>query len=565
MDTSESKNFFKLAFILLNIVLNHLRNVFKEEWDKRYPNNPWSDDNTSLQYFISQEQQGSKWKKNKSKIPNSGDRNDWDPTTLFFMLLYSSSINLPRACALYAHIDKLRELRNNHFGHPSKASLSDPDFEAIYRDIETCMVGLNCGADMKQKMEDVKTGVIKLSENDVESMKNKIQTLNDKVDLVLKLEEYGRKHLKFMSKVICGLLLVLTVTVLFLVLTIIVALLLGHSIPIQRISQSLHSMYIGKTEFNNLHLSRPVETYFPESRKPNYYVGHTYEINTASNMLANGSYQMVSVVGAPAIGKTATAVAIGQTLKGKHAFRVAFVDFKEVDDSPCPEMKKHVFKYILLSLGEDRFQEVTPTEFLFNIKRLATHKTLLILDNIENVLGTTTKPRCDEITQIICACLSINNIKILSTSRKHFDIIGVHIHVIKLSPLSVDDSVALLSKQNLDLSESSMVEISRAAGGIPLLLELIGSQLQSGTIEEEELVLQLKETPILVIVNDTQAMTDSSNYYKVLKILFDGLEPEMQDTFIVLGTVSTSFNQATANAVVQISLNNKTDLSSLVN
>ena len=180
-------------------------------------------------------------------------------------------------------------------------------------------------------------------------------------------------------------------------------------------------------------------------------------------------------------------------------------------------------------------------------------------------MGSRTKPRCDEITQIICAVFSINSIKILSTSKKHFDVIGVHIHVIELGPLSVDDSVALLTKHNLDLSKRSMVEISKAAGGVPLLLELIGSQLQSRTIKEEELVLQLKETPILVIVNDIQAMTDSSNYYKLPKILFDGLEPEMQDTFIVLGTVPTSFNQATANAVVQISLYNKTDLSSLVN
>ena len=184
MDASEFKNFFKLAFILLEVVLNLLRDVSKEEWDKRYPNNPWLDDNISLQYFISQEKQAGTWK-NRLNIPNSGDHNDWDPSKLFFMLLYSSSINLPPACTLYVHINKLRELRNKHFGHPSKASLSDPDFEAIYRDTETCMVGLNCGAGMKQKMDDIKTGVTKLSENDIEDMKNKIQKLNDKFDLVL--------------------------------------------------------------------------------------------------------------------------------------------------------------------------------------------------------------------------------------------------------------------------------------------------------------------------------------------------------------------------------------------
>ena len=562
MDTSESKNFSKLAFILLEVVLNHLRDVFKEQWDKRYPNNPWLDDNISLQHFISLEQQGSRWKKNKSSMPNSGDRNDWDPSKLFFMLLYSSSINLPPACSLYAHINKLRELRNKHFGHPSKASLSNQEFEAIYKDIVTCMDGLNCHADMKQKMDDIKTGVIKLSENDVESMKSKIQTLNEKFDLVLQLVEYGRKHLKLMLKIIRGFVLALTLLTMVFLVIIIIALLFGHSTPIPRIIQSIHSKYIVKTESHDLHI--PVETYFPQSKKPHYYVGHTYEIDTASNLLANGTYQMVSIVGAPAIGKTATAVAIGQTLIEKHDFQVAFVDFKEIDDTPCSEMKKHVFKYILLSLRGDRFEEITLTEFIFNVSRLAMQETLLILDNIENVLGTSVKQRCDDVTQIIHACLSINNIKILSTSRKHFDVIGVHIHVIKLSPLSVDDSVASLRKRNLDLTERSIVDISEAAGGVPLLLELIGSKLQSGTIEEEELVSQLKETPILVIVNDTKAMTDSSNYYKLLKILFDSLEPDTQDTFIVLGTVPTSFNQATANAIVQISLHNKTDLSDLV-
>ena len=198
MDASESRNFFKLAFILLEIVLNHLTDVSKMEWDKRYPNNPWLDDNNSLQFFINQEKQNGTYKKNKLNIPSSGNRNDWDPTKLFFMLLYSSSINLPPACSLYKHVNKLRELRNKHFGHPANTSLSDQDFEAIYKDIETCMVGLNCSADTKQKMEDVKTGAIKLSDNDVRSL---LQKMDD-----------NWKHLKLITMLLLGVLAILIMT-----------------------------------------------------------------------------------------------------------------------------------------------------------------------------------------------------------------------------------------------------------------------------------------------------------------------------------------------------------------
>ena len=40
MSKKEEQNFYKLAYIVVNIVTEALRTVFKTEWDKLYPHQP---------------------------------------------------------------------------------------------------------------------------------------------------------------------------------------------------------------------------------------------------------------------------------------------------------------------------------------------------------------------------------------------------------------------------------------------------------------------------------------------------------------------------------------------
>ena len=136
------------------------------------------------------------------------------------------------------------------------------------------------------------------------------------------------------------------------------------------------------------------------------------------------------------------------------------------------------------------------------------------------------------------------------------------IYDIKLSPLSQRESLQLLSSLYPDVQQNSKLQLSNSAGGIPLLLEVLGSLLKEG-VYEEDLLLKLEATSILALVNNT--LTDSSNYYKILKAIFDSLDPDLKDTFLALATIPMSFNQVTANVVVTISLRKKINLVPLVN
>ncbi|XP_072015585.1 uncharacterized protein [Amphiura filiformis] len=567
MDTPENKNFFKLAFILLEITTERLRNIFKQEWDTQHPNNPWRDDNNSLQYFIHILKNGGTWKNNKSKVPKSGDRNDWDPTALFFMLLYSGALNLH--AMLKQHVNKLREIRNEYFGHPSSASLSDTKFQVVYKDIEVCMCALNCSATVKKQMDDIRIGVMKVPEDYMKVVDEKLckierleadnqDHLLDLQNAVRKMQNAVRKNYELLTQLQVAVrkkykLILLTAFILVLVILI-----------------SVIYMYLQYLQLNPHHTDlrhgrtcQNSKTYFPESNKPNYYVGHNWEIDTATNLLTNGTYQMITITGPPAIGKTATAVAIGQVLKKRHNFQVAFVDFKQLKYLNSTQIREDMFREIAFSLGGVPETDVDSLQkFKTYMRKITSFPTLLILDNTENILDFESKT---EFFKVIKLCLATNNIQILATSRTDFDITGVSMYPIKLEPLSEEQSVEVLLKLSPSLQESSVLEISKKIGGVPLLLELTGSLLQRGVYEEDELIAKLEELPILTIVNDTIDLTESSNYFKFLKTLFDGLDADLQNTFIALGTIPMSFDQITANLVAKPNLTGRVNLYLLVN
>ena len=513
MYSRQEKLFFKLTYILHHIVLSRLREVFKEEWDKRFPQTPWMDDQTSLQMFRNTEQRGPNWRTNKSRIPKSGDRKQWDMTALFFMTLYTHAINLPKTSSFYTHIDHLRQIRNKFFGHHPKAEISELNFEQVYQDIKTCLLGLKCTSAMMQELYDIK---------------NEITVVNELI----------RKETCNQS------LLTIIVILIASVVVFVVPFICVYS-PLFRELQGGHKCQ---------------STYFPESRKPSYFVGREREISTVTNLLANGQHRIVNIVGPPAFGKTATAVAIGQRLRKEYNFRVAFVGLAELNMTSKSKGSKDILNDILVSLNGVPKASITLRDFRTQIGRLTTRKTLLILDNVETILRSSDQ---HHYLDLLKSCLEFDTIHLLSTSQQYFEIIGTTIHRMELGPLSAPESFAVLQKLNLDLRESTLLKIAEKTGGVPLLLEIIGSQLQTGVLEEEEIYLHLDRMPILSIANRTDDI--NQNYFNMLKTVFTLLPPNQQDAFVALSAITKSFNQDSANVVVTISQNKTVNLSTLVN
>ena len=147
----EQENFVKLTTVIVDILPYHLRQVFRDEWRNRFPGLQWTNDAASGLLIYNQIP---KSVRNNKKIINDalkdmillGKVESWDPTALFFLLLFSG-LNLVGKCRpkgqrnppleICEHIDRLREIRSLYFAHVAKMSWSNTDFTNIMGEIKT--------------------------------------------------------------------------------------------------------------------------------------------------------------------------------------------------------------------------------------------------------------------------------------------------------------------------------------------------------------------------------------------------------------------------------------------
>ena len=133
--TPETENFYRVATLVTDVIPKHLRQLFKDGWDKKFPNFPWTDDAASGHNFATEMRKMKTQIKDREverKIKN-GDSNEWDCTTLFFALLYS---RLPIIdAAKKTDVDKLRKMRNGYFGHVTSSQLPKQEFDNLIADL----------------------------------------------------------------------------------------------------------------------------------------------------------------------------------------------------------------------------------------------------------------------------------------------------------------------------------------------------------------------------------------------------------------------------------------------
>ena len=147
--TSEQENFIKLVKIIVEIVPKYLKKHFITNWDSKFPSQPWANDAASGQYLYNAIPQSVKKTQAKFNITLqqmilAGNCDTWDPSALFFVLLYACleilGTSRPRNQRAYPftvseNIDRLRELRNAFFGHVINMSIPDADFGNISTEI----------------------------------------------------------------------------------------------------------------------------------------------------------------------------------------------------------------------------------------------------------------------------------------------------------------------------------------------------------------------------------------------------------------------------------------------
>ena len=129
--TSEQLNYFRICYIAFNLVPEGLRQVFKQEWDFLYKPTPgeWKDTPKNGLDFCNKESRKSRSKNARylATIQN-GNTAEWDCSCLFFVILFSDSIDTTLSAAIKKEVDDLRLVRND-IAHISEAKLTDAEFK----------------------------------------------------------------------------------------------------------------------------------------------------------------------------------------------------------------------------------------------------------------------------------------------------------------------------------------------------------------------------------------------------------------------------------------------------
>ena len=138
--TVEEENFYKVSHIVLDEIPTKLRDFFKMSWDTKYPAYPWIDTPACGQRFLNAERNVQKHIRPHIAL---GDRKEWDGTTLFAVLLFSSLNLIQKNTPAYQAIDNLRAVRNNHYGHLNCARIDTPAYQQITSNVQTSFATLN--------------------------------------------------------------------------------------------------------------------------------------------------------------------------------------------------------------------------------------------------------------------------------------------------------------------------------------------------------------------------------------------------------------------------------------
>lgn len=228
---------------------------------------------------------------------------------------------------------------------------------------------------------------------------------------------------------------------------------------------------------------------------PTSFVGRDAEIRDITNLLRQPGTRLITVTGAPGIGKTRLTLAAAETMAREFADGAIFVPLAPIWDADLvPEV-------LAQTLGVQPVDSRSVEQLL--IDHLRTKHILLIVDNFEHVLdaGST-------LARILTTC---PRVKLLVSSRAALNIQGEH--RFDLGPLdlpppghvpSVDDlrqfsALQLFSERARPVNPNfritaenatAIVEICRRLNGLPLAIELASARVN--VVSPQELLARLE-------------------------------------------------------------------------
>ena len=272
------------------------------------------------------------------------------------------------------------------------------------------------------------------------------------------------------------------------------------------------------------------------------FVGRNEDCGKLTSMLTSdeiGSSRVVNIVGPPGFGKTALAVMTAHKLLdlGKD---VLYVSLKEV--LTITRAAEKLLEIIGLPVGQKPVLRVT--QYLASCQK----QTVLILDNAEDLQYVDNSAFSGFLKEI---SEQAKNLVTLVTSRISLSSLDHYFFPpnFPLSPLTEDQSFLFLKNHAPGITDQEARRFSwhRVCGGVPLLLQLTASFLQSGTIDPVELHRNLLKCPDRFL---KERNLKGQKLFNHLKVFFDRLHPDVQEALAYLAAFPTVFTKVEAQSVL---------------
>ena len=196
--TAEQLNYYRICYVVTDILTEGLRTIFKQEWDNRYKATlgQWKDDTKNgLDFWKGESPRNRNRNARLLTTMKNGDSAEWDCTMLFYAILYSDCIYGLNA-TVQSHVDDLRNFRNEDFAHMPRGNLSNVDFNSAISKVHTAFHALGLSSSTT-KIQDVRNQ----TSFPTDELRNVLKKVDDlEQELQEKETELEEKHKEIQEK-----------------------------------------------------------------------------------------------------------------------------------------------------------------------------------------------------------------------------------------------------------------------------------------------------------------------------------------------------------------------------